>query len=440
MALTFSWRPDGPLPGLEEHSKAKLDVLRRYLRAYFDRLAANPARDEFRLDLIDGFAGGGTFQHGDSVESGTPLIMLEEAKSAQDRLNEGRSKPLHFNCKFHFVDVNPDHTNHLRRVLDDHGYRVDNKEIVVHDSPFEDVAEDIIADVLRRQPRAGRAIFLLDQTGFSQVELTLVARIFERLPTAEVILTFAADALINHIADTPEFAQAVARLSVSERQIQDFIQLRGEDGGRAVVQRVMREHFLTHTNAKYDTPFFIRPRRSRRALWFLHLSRHLIARDVMIQCHWNSFNTFEHYGPGDFNMLGWDGLNTGTLRLFNFEDFEAEQMRVQLLNSIPEELHALAAHDSVTVDAMRHALANRTAARFSDLDKVVIQLAQEGEFNILSPSGRIRHRTLTRLDRTDRIAIPEQRLFPGLSRRHESIGDVDTREETLRAMRDAGRP
>ena len=25
---------------------------------------------------------------------------------------------------------------------------------------------------------------------------------------------------------------------------------------------------------RYDTPFFVRPRQSRRALWFLHLSRH----------------------------------------------------------------------------------------------------------------------------------------------------------------------
>ena len=417
MDLTFSWRPNDPLPELEEHSKAKLDVLRRYLRAYFDRLAANPARDEFRLDLIDGFAGGGVFQHGNRVESGTPLIMLEEYKSAQDRLNQGRNKPLHFNCKFHFVDVNPDHTNHLRQVLEDRGYRVDNKEIIVHDSPFEDVAEGIIADVLSRQPRAGRAIFLLDQTGFSQVKLTLVARIFERLPTAEVILTFAADALVNHIASTPEFVQAVAPLELSEQQIQDIIQLRSGDGGRALVQRVMRKHVHANTGATYDTPFFIRPRRSRRALWFLHLSRHPIARDVMIQCHWDSFNTFEHYGSGDFDMLGWDALNTGTLPLFNFEQLEAEQMRTQLLNSMPEELHALAVDYPVTVDAMHHALANRTAARFSDLDWVVLQLAQEREFDILGPGGSIRSRALTRLHPTDRIAIPAQRLFPGLSRR-----------------------
>ena len=138
----------------------------------------------------------------------------------------------------------------------------------------------------------------------------------------------------------------------------------------------------------------------------------------MIQCHWNSFNAFEHYGSGDFDMLGWDALNTGTLPLFNFEGFDAEQMREQLLNSMPKELHALASDAPITVDAVHHALANRTAARFSDLDQVVLQLATEGEFSILGSDGKNRSRNLTRLSPTDRIAVPVQRMFPVFSRQN----------------------
>ena len=417
MVTPFIWHPDDPPPAIEEHSKAKLKVLRRYLGAYFDRLGTNPARDEFKLDLVDGFAGGGTFQDGGNIESGTPLIMLEETRGAEERLNRSRNKPLHFDCKFHFVDVNPDHTNHLRKVLADRGYRVDDKEIAVCNSRFEDVADNIIADVLQRQPRAGRTIFLLDQCGFSRVSMRLVARILDRLPAAEVILTFAADALINHLAETPAFTQAVAPINLTEPQIHDLIELGNRAGGRALVQRVLRGHIRDITGAIYDTPFYIRPEQSHRALWFLHLSRHPTARDVMIQCHWNSFNTFEHYGSGDFDMLGWDALNTGTLPMFHFEDLEAEQMREQLLNSMPAELYALAAEDPITVDTMRHVLANKTAARFSDLDQVVLRLAREKEFDILSPDGKARSRSLSRLDPTDRIMIPTMRLFPGLSRR-----------------------
>lgn len=413
--MSFIWHPNEPPPRIEEHSKAKLAVLRSYLRAYFDRLGTAHARDHFKLDLVDGFAGGGTFRDADSIESGTPLIMLEEYEAAKERLNRGRTKPLHFDLKFYFVDVSRDHADHLRKVLAERGYKVDGREIALYDNSFECVADGIIDEVRRRQPRAGRAIFLLDQTGFRQVELALVARILRKLPNAEVILTLASDVLINFLTDRPQLINAVAPLEFTQSQIQEMIEFRSGDGGRALVQRVLREQIRITTGAYYDTPFFIRPKRSRRALWFLHLSRHPVARDVMIQCHWDNSNLFEHYGSGDFDMLGWDALHTMDLPLFNFTELDAERMREQLLHSMPFELYALAAEEPITVDAVRHMLANKTAARFSDLDKIVLDLARAKEFNILAPNGNVRSRALTRLGPTDRIAIPVQRPFPGLS-------------------------
>ena len=415
--MPFSWHPDEPPPSIKAHSKAKLDVLRRYLRAYFDRLNVNPQREEFKLDLVDGFAGGGTFLDGDEILPGTPLIMLEESEAARSRLNRGRTKPLHFDCKCYFVDVEPAHTDHLRNVLVERGYEVDDARIVVRNGSFEEEVDGILKEIRQRQPRAGRAIFLLDQTGFSQVEFALVARIFRELPAAEVILTFAADALVNHLAETPQLIKAAAPLQLTESQIHDLIRYRQGDGGRALVQRTLRTHVRAVTGAVYDTPFFIRPRQSRRALWFLHLSRHPTARDVMIQRHWQLRNTFEHYGPGDFGMLGWDALkDSETLPLFHFGELEDRRLREQLLNSMPRELFSLASEDPVTVDAMRHALANKTAAPFSTLDEVVLQLAREREIDVLTPEGKIRSRALTRLQSTDRIAFPETLLLPGISR------------------------
>ena len=413
----FKWHPDEPPPPIEEHSKAKLTVLRSYLHAYFDRLNVNLARDEFKLDLIDGFAGGGIFLDGETVVSGTPLIMLEESKAAIDRLSQARTKPLRFDFKHYFVDKEAAHTDHLQKVLSDRGYQVNDEKIVVRNSRFEDGVDDIIAEIRRRQPRAGRSIFLLDQCGYSKVEMALVARIFRELPAAEIILTFAADILIHLLSTRQAVVQAVEPLGLTKPQIRDLIQLRNGDGGRALVQRVMREHIRTVTHAAYDTPFFIRPKDSRRALWFLHLSRHPTARDVMIQCHWNNFNTFEHYGSGDFDMLGWEALESKTLPLFHFGGLDAEEMRRQLLNSMPEELFSLASEEPVTIDTMRHMFANRTAARFSDLDEIVLQLSREREIEILRPDGKARSRALKQLRPTDRIAFSRQLLLLGTSRR-----------------------
>ena len=415
---SFQWHPDERPPQIEPHSKAKLEVLRAYLRQYFDRLAINRRREELKLDLVDGFAGGGTFQDGDKVLPGSPLVMLEEAEEARRRLNEGRDKKLEINCRFYFIDKEKSHTDHLRQVLRERDYKIDEREITVQTGLFEDNVEGVIRSIRERQPRAGRAIFLLDQTGFSCVKLDLVRRIFSELATAEVILTFAADALVNHLAKTPEMIKMVAPIKLTESHIHDLIEYRNGDGGRVLIQRTLRNQIRSVTQAAYDTPFFIRPEISRRALWFIHLSRHPTARDVMIQQHWNIKNTFEHYGIGSFGMLGWDTLkDSETLSLFQFRELDEQAMQEQLLNSLPGKLLSLANENPVTIDAIHHVFANETAARFSDLNKVILQLVREGEFDILDANGKIRSKSrLMKLKSTDQIILPPTPIIPGLSR------------------------
>lgn len=415
--MEFRWHPDEAPPQIEAHSKAKLRVLRRYLQAYFDRLNVSPHREEFKLDLVDGFAGGGLFSDGSDVVPGTPMIMLEEAEAAKKRLNRKRIKPLKVDCQFYFVDKAKAHTDHLRRALVQYGHADSMGKTVVRTGLFENEIDNILASIHRRQPRAGRAIFLLDQTGFAQVELTLVARIFDELPAAEVILTFAADALINFLSERPQMVAAVKPLGLSEQRVRDLIEDQDGPGGKALVQRTLRDHTRILTGATYDTPFFVRPEQSRRALWFLHLSRHPTARDVMIQRHWDLQNTFEHCGIGSFGMLGWDGLlDGGVLPLFKFQELDAQRMREELLNALPRELFGLVSEEPVTMETFRHMFANRTAARFSDLDQVVLQLFREKEFAILDQAGNERSRSLQHLRTSDRIALPSTLLLPGFSR------------------------
>ena len=120
--MSFVWAPGSPPPPIEDHSLAKLAVLRSYVSAYIDRLCQGSRRDVFKLDLVDGFSGGGLFLDGGVEVSGTPLIMLEEAQSAFTRLNATRVKPLRFDLKFHFVDIASDHIQYLRRVLSERDF------------------------------------------------------------------------------------------------------------------------------------------------------------------------------------------------------------------------------------------------------------------------------------------------------------------------------
>lgn len=351
--------------------------------------------------------------------------MLEESYAAAERLNARRTKPLRCDIKYYFTDVKQAHTDYLRCVLEERGHQVDGSNIVVRTTAFEDALDDIIAAIQSRQPLAGRSIFLLDQCGYSDVWVAQISKIFERLATAEVILTFAADSLVNHLSDRPEYIRPVAPIALSDERVREIVALRDGIGGRALIQRALRIHLRAATGAQFDTPFFIRPQQSRRALWFLHLSRHPTARDVMIQCHWNVSNVFEHYGRGDFGMLGWDALNAGTLPIFGFEDLDAKALREQLLGSMPPRLLALASEEPVTVDAMRHMFANETAARFSDLDAVVLRLFRDKEIDVLNANGKLRSRSIGRIQPTDLIAFPRMPLIPGLLR--NQLGAAKTR-------------
>ena len=414
--MPFSWIPGDTPPSIEEHSLAKLSVLRTYVSDYIDRLCRGSRRDEFKLDLVDGFCGGGLFLDGDSGVSGTPLIMLEEAEQARFRLNENRRKPIQFDVKFHFVDIVRNHTDYLERVLGERGFTPPQHNVWVHNAPFSVAVDRIISDIKRRQPFAGRALFLLDQKGYSRVELELVRRIFNELANAEVILTFAADDLIDRLVERPQMYAAVRPIELEAVDIRDLIELKQGDGGKALVQRAFRDHIRERTGATYATPFFIRPRESRKALWFVHLSRHPVARDVMVQCHWNNFNTFEHHGSGGLDMMGWDPLRSGLLPLFGFSAFDADLLHQQLVDTIPDEITNFDLSSPLPVRQFHAAVANHTAGRFSDIDRALSVLASAGEFDILTKDGKLRQRGLTRLYPSDMIALPQNPMFPGWSR------------------------
>ena len=83
----------------------------------------------------------------------------------------------------------------------------------------------------------------LDQTGFSQVELGLVARIFRELQAAEVILTFAVDALTNHLAKTPSLVKAVAPLDLTEARLHELTDLK-ISRMRSAGERSFRERYV----------------------------------------------------------------------------------------------------------------------------------------------------------------------------------------------------
>lgn len=419
--MSFDWRVGEDPPLIAEHTEAKLRVLRRYLREYFDTLVAGRPREHFKLALVDGFAGGGTYSDGKGTLSGSPLVMLEESSAAEQRLTKDRRKQLLFDVRHYFVEADRAHADHLSAVLHERGHPPsDGKIVLFRERRFDDVVREIISQIKMRQPRAGRSIFLLDQCGFSKVGMDTIRLIRDALPRAEVILTFAVDHMLN-LSTSEEIVQYCTKLGLPADRLRQALR-QGEDQWRAALERVLPELALEATGFKWVTPFFLRPAGSRRTLWFIHLSHHATARNVMLRCHWEVRNSTVHYGDSlGPAMLGWEALERKTLPLLTFCDEDRRQMRESSFDELARRLHPRLEEAPMPVEKAVTFFGNDTAMTFEDMNDILVQGRNHGDLEVWTADGRIRDgHGLQRLNRTDRISLPRQRTLPGLPLRARS--------------------
>jgi three-Cys-motif partner protein len=295
----FEWRVGREPPLIRPHSLAKHRVLRSYLEKYVSVLTANPAQDVFRVSLVDGFAGGGKYLDASSKElrSGSPLIMLEAMRAAAEAAQTSRLKPFTLDVQYFFVEKTPESLEYLRRTIIESEFRplLDGK-IELIGADFVDAVQRML-DVVTRRGRAGRAIFFLDQFGYSDVPFPAIRSILSRLNNAEVILTFATDWLIDYLGEHGPTQRILENIGI-QLPSTTIATAKQQAEWRRVIQFALHQEVVAKSGARFYAPFFIRSSDAHRDFWLLHLSGHYRARDVMVGLHWNQCTDFAHYGRG----------------------------------------------------------------------------------------------------------------------------------------------
>lgn len=415
----YSWE-DGSPPAIQQHSLAKHEVLREYLVEYLKTLAHNPARDSLSLTLVDGFAGGGLYQHEDTREIvlGSPFVFLEAVEEARFLVDQGRRKPLQWNLDYYFVEKNRRAQQHLRSALEERGYggRFD-QDIHLVGGTFEKHADELVLRVLENSPRSGRSIFLLDQYGYSDVPASRIRNIFQRLGAAEVILTFAVDAFINYATDSPK-----TRKLLEKMDLPDLLKGRSigsikskEKDFRLFIQSAFYEALVERCGAKFFTVFFIRTT-GHGDYWLVHLSQHPRARDVMTTVHWNKNNHFIHYGGAGLNMfkaLGYDPAAdskvTGQSELGFCFDSDAAAASVRALShQLSPIIHAKP--EGLTFEELFTSTCNLTPANGERYREALAHLIELKEVTAISPNGAKRVSAKT-IGARDRISMARQINF-----------------------------
>ena len=416
----YDWT-DGPAE-LDAHSLTKHDVLVGYLCRYFEQRTLNArGRDVFKITLVDGFCGGGLYTIRGTGQQvlGSPLRMLQAVEDAKIRINTGRTKPLALDVQFIFIDKDERAIAYLNNVLIDKGYAsAIGQSIHLIRDEFASASSAVMAQVKRHTPRAGKALFFLDQYGYKEIPAPLIQKIFTELPHSEVVLTFHVSSFATYTNDefTDQISSTLAidiRAALDGRSIEDLKQ--NDADWRRLIQGALYQALVKNCGAKFFTPFFIRGQGSGHGeYWLVHLSQHHRAQDVMKQVHWQYQNHFIHYGGAGLDMLaphtmGFRQEFTGG---FQFDDVARHQSNTALIQQLADNIFS---HTGPTSIGNLFSSTCNTSPATSSMYKDVLQtLAGEGDILITSTDGKQKKRARYM---TDYDLIERNRqisLFPSL--------------------------
>lgn len=383
---------DGQIPTLDNHSKCKHEIIRDYLTKYLE-IVSQPLNRfpnrSLKITIVDGFAGGGKYQYQDNIVDGSPLILLNtvaEAKAGIRSLNP--KTPIQFEEDFIFVEKNQQTAQYLQGEIRKEGFQ--NKSQVLC-GEFGHYLPTIIAQIKKKSNNRqdGRSIFILDQYGYSDVLIKQIKCILNN-SNAEIILTFAVDALITYLDESKQ--NALSRIGFSQKDFQQFRRNQSNrDKCRSIIQHRMSSIFYGLNY--FFTPFFIISdnSKSQGGYWLIHISRHYRARQEMVGLHWDKGNISQHYGTSGINMLGYrskfDEDYTKQLTLphssFRFDVAASQQTHEALHREIGNYLYKnIQSGSAITVKKLKQGITNHTPGSDQDIQKALDSLKEEKSITI----------------------------------------------------------
>jgi three-Cys-motif partner protein len=414
----YDWKIGETLPKVGAHTLAKHRILRRYIERYIEIVTATSWQEQLSITFVDGYAGGGRYASGREIVPGSPLIFLEAVAAAEAKLNATRPKGFRINATYIFVDQNPAHTEFLRAEIRSSPFSHElDRSIHIWTADFNERVDNVIQAVRTRSPRAGRAVFLLDQYGWSQVAFRSIRAILEQLQKAEIFLTFSVDALIDYLSERSLEMKAFGEIDVDPGLVRQLIQIKQDEqvGFRTLIQNGLYSHVQSVTGAPFYSPFFIKSPDAHRSYWFIHLSKHREARNEIGMIHWNENNTTIHQGGAGLHALGFTpGGDIEQMTLgYLFDDHAKALSRSKLTDQLPRLIYDAADSDMApTLEQIFGLRCNDTPVVRELLQEVLLSLRGAGELSIVDEAGRVKPRANS-IEWSDRVVLSPQRSFFG---------------------------
>jgi three-Cys-motif partner protein len=254
---------------MEPHTRAKHEILRRYLKAWFPILASQIRAQ--RVLYVDGFAGPGEYSKG---EPGSPLIAIQTAR------DHDRS----FAAEIHmaFIEKDSERWKHLCALVTPHTESLRARKNVRLLDPEQGDCEEKLNELLARHDKQsktfGPALIFLDQFGYSDVSMELIANIMGR-PSCEVFTYLNADGIRRFIGDQGKHA-ALTRAYGTEKW-QNIVRRHSKDEIPVELGRLYRDQLKAAGNSKYVRHFSMHGEGGKLLYWLFFCTNNIRGLEEM---------------------------------------------------------------------------------------------------------------------------------------------------------------
>ncbi len=250
---------------MDPHTKAKHEILQRYLKAWFPILNMYNQR----IVYVDGFSGPGRYKGG---QPGSPIITLDVAINHR--------KAMAGELVFWFIDERRDRVDHLQQELA--GITIPGHFKVTADcGRFDEKLRELLDSLDAQGSQLAPTFAFIDPFGFSGIPFALIERLLKR-PKCEAFITFMVDA-INRFLEHPK--DNVVRHIVETFGTEEAIRIAEGAGDRVANLRKLYQSQLQKV-ARFVRYFEMRDRQDRTQYYLFFATNHELGHVKMKEAMW----------------------------------------------------------------------------------------------------------------------------------------------------------
>jgi three-Cys-motif partner protein len=272
---------------IEPHTKAKHEILRRYLGAWFPILS----KWSGRIIYLDGFAGPGIYTGGDV---GSPVVALETAVNHT-------LLPRFQEIKFLFIEKDKARAQKLKEVLKERFPKLPpNINYNVFDGEFAPTFEEGLNELEKQGANLAPTFAFIDPFGFSGLPMELIARLLS-CNKCEVLITFMSGFVRRFHDELRENALNELYATDQWTKVRDI--QKPEEKERFLLQ--LYENQLKNLGtASYVRSFGMIGQNNQTVYFLVYATKHLKGLEVMKDAMWkvDRSGTFKFSDTTGFNQ------------------------------------------------------------------------------------------------------------------------------------------